>query len=201
MNYRIYVDIGSNQFAELPVPQGMDIGLQDISSSNAGRTESTLMMKERIGKAPRFDIHYTNVDSDIVSTATSLVSAEYFNLLYPDWDNGGNYAFGQFYRGDVSLAPYNGELDIWSKVSFSLIKRDGKQPVQATVITQTEELLVIPRGDFGDTFTYTVIPRKGTISVDAEEGGEYVAINGANAEGTVIFRSATNQITVVNVKG
>lgn len=198
MNYRIYVDIGSNQFAELPVPQGMDIGLQDISSSNAGRTESTLMMKERIGKVPRFDIHYTNVDSEVVEAATDLVSAEYFNLLYPDWDNRGNYAFGEFYRGDVSLSPYNGEMDIWTKASFPMIKRDGKPPIQANTIIQTEPNKVISVADLGGNFGYTVIARKGTIPISVET--EYVAINGANGKGTVIFRSANNQITIVEVR-
>ena len=124
MNYRIYVDTGS-QFVEMPVPSAMNYGLQDISSSNAGRTEDTVMQKDRLGKAPKITLTYNNRDTALVSTALGLVKAEYFNILYQDLENGGVYTYGEFYRGDVSMDVYNGALDLWSTCKFSLIKRSG----------------------------------------------------------------------------
>lgn len=204
MNYRIYVDTG-NGFAELPVPSGMTQGLQDISAANAGRTESTLMMKDRIGKAPRIDVTYQNRDTETLTTALGLVANEYFYLLYMDLENGGGYAYGQFYRGDVTAEVYNGELDIWSSFKFAMIKRDGKAGVAclnhtSVSLPSDSSTAQIDVSALGTVSSVTSIARVGGIFTTQMDATHYIiARGGASPEGTVIFKNASGQTIIVEV--
>lgn len=213
MNYRIYVDTGVTGFAELPVPGAMTYGLQDISAANAGRTESTMMMKDRIGKAPKIELTYNNQYTDTITTALSLVKNEYIYILYQDLENGGEYAYGEFYRGDVTAQIYNGVLDIWSSTKFSLIKRDGKAGVPCVLHTSTS----LP--DAGDSFTVdlsllgntqstnnvttTDIDRVGSIAVAVDDDDNRIGVItravGATPQGTAIFKNTSGQTIIVEV--
>ena len=208
MNYRIYVDTGVSGFAELPVPGAMTYGLQDISAANAGRTESTMMMKDRIGKAPKIELTYNNQYTDTITTALSLVKNEYIYILYQDLENGGEYAYGEFYRGDVTAQVYNGVLDVWSSTKFSLIKRDGKPGVacvshtsvslpgdSSTASVSTSALTMVS--------TVSSIIRKGSIGVSESTTNNYVItrIGGGELDATVIFKNASGQTIIVEVVG
>ena len=200
MNYRIYVDTG-NAFAELPVPSAMSYGLQDISSSNAGRTESTMTMKERLGKAPKINLTYANRDTSVVTTALALVANEYTNILYQDLENGGVYTYGQFYRGDVTAEVYNGALDIWSATQFSLIKRSGANGVPClSHTTQTSTSESYSTSALGTVANYTIIHREGgAIGLTLTSTNTYAITPAAGAKGTIIFRNASNQTMIVEV--
>lgn len=206
MNYRIYVDNGS-AFNELPVPSGMSYGLQDISAANAGRTEATTMMKDRIGKAPKINLTYTNRDTNLVTTALGMVAPEYINILYMDLENGGVYAYGEFYRGDVTAEVYNGALDIWSSTKFSLIKRDGKAGVAclshttATLPNESSSASVNVSA-LGTVAYYTTITRSGSINVtlNPQDNTKYIITRtAASGNATVIFKNASNQTIIVEV--
>lgn len=205
MNYRIYVDTGVTGFAELPVPGAMTYGLQDISAANAGRTESTLMMKDRIGKAPKIELTYNNQYTDTITTALSLVKNEYIYILYQDLENGGEYAYGEFYRGDVTAQVYNGVLDVWSSTKFSLIKRDGKPGVacinHASVSLPTDSsTALIDVSALGTVSSVTAIARVGSIFTTQTDATHYViARGGASPEGTVIFKNASGQTIIIEV--
>ena len=201
MNYRIYVDTGESGFAEMPMPSSMSYGLQDISSSNAGRTESTMMMKERLGKAPKINLTYANRDTSTVTTALALVAGEYTNILYQDLENGGVYTYGQFYRGDVTAEVYNGALDIWSATKFSLIKRSGASGVAClSHTTQTTASASFSTTALGTVANITTIHRAGNaIGVTLTATNSYVINAGDGAKGTIIFRNASNQTMIVEV--
>lgn len=206
MNYRIYVDTGVTGFAELPVPGAMTYGLQDISAANAGRTESTKMMKDRIGKAPKIELTYNNQYTDTITTALSLVKNEYIYILYQDLENGGGYAYGEFYRGDVTAQVYNGVLDIWSSTKFSLIKRDGKNGVACVNHTT----LSLPDGGSSEWVntsalttveTVSIINRKGGVGVSETSPNIYTftRAGGSELDATVIFKNARGQTIIVEV--
>ena len=213
MNYRIYVDTGEGGFAELPVPSGMSYGLQDISAANAGRTEATTMMKDRIGKAPKITLSYANRDTATVTSALALVAAEYFNILYMDLENGGVYTYGQFYRGDVTAEVYNGALNVWSTCKFSLIKRDGKAGVPCVLHTSTSlptagdsftvDLSLLGNTQSTNNVTTTGIDRVGSIAVAVDNNDNRVGVitrgSGAEPQGTAIFKNANGQTIIVEV--
>ena len=209
MNYRIYVDTGVTGFAELPVPGAMTYGLQDISAANAGRTESTKMMKDRIGKAPKIELTYNNQYTDTITTALSLVKNEYIYILYQDLENGGEYAYGEFYRGDVTAQVYNGVLDIWSSTKFSLIKRDGKAGVpcvsHATVsLPNDSSTASVNTSALGTVSTVSTINRKGGgVGVTNTSTNLYMLtrIGSAELDTTVIFKNASGQTIIVEVVG
>lgn len=208
MNYRIYVDTGVSGFAELPVPGAMTYGLQDISAANAGRTESTKMMKDRIGKAPKIELTYNNQDTNLITTALSLVKNEYIYILYQDLENGGGYAYGEFYRGDVTAQVYNGVLDIWSSTKFSLIKRDGKDGVaciahEDVVFTGSGAQSVSKNvSALGTIATVSSISRYGAVNAQmANSTTCAISIGGGRAEGTVILKNASGQTIIYEVSG
>lgn len=208
MNYRIYVDTGVSGFAELPVPGAMTYGLQDISAANAGRTESTTMMKDRIGKAPKIELTYNNQYTDTITTALSLVKNEYIYILYQDLENGGGYAYGEFYRGDVTAQVYNGVLDVWSSTKFSLIKRDGKPGVACVShinvsLPSDSSTASVSTSALTTVSTVSTIIRKGSIGVSESTANNYVItrIGGGELDATVIFKNASGQTIIVEVVG
>ena len=209
MNYRIYVDTGESGFAELPVPSGMSQGLYDISSDKAGRTEATTMMKNRLGTSPKIELTYTNRDTAVITQAIALTSSEYFNLLYLDLLHSGEYAYGEFYRGDVSSQVYNGALDIWSSAKFSLIKRDGKAGVPCVSHTSVNlptsgSASTVNVSSLGTISSATAISRSGsiTVAVDENDSSKYVIARGsASVEGTVIIADTSGKTIIVEVTG
>ena len=208
MNYRIYVDTGVTGFAELPVPGAMTYGLQDISAANAGRTESTKMMKDRIGKAPKIELTYNNQYTDTITTALSLVKNEYTYILYQDLENGGAYTYGEFYRGDVTAQVYNGAMDIWSSTKFSLIKRDGKAGVPCVshttaTLASNGSTASISTSALTTVSTVSTIIRKGGINVTNPSTNSYVItrMSSADLDATVIFKNASGQTIIVEVVG
>lgn len=209
MNYRIYVDTGSGGFTELPVPSKMSYGLQDISAANAGRTESTQMMKNRIGRAPKISLTYNNQDTQHVTAALALCNSEYFNILYMDLEAGGVYTYGEFYRGDVSMEVYSGGMDIWSSCKFALIKRSGKDGVpclshQSINLPTSSSTAAIDVSGLGAISTVTSIARQGSVgcSVNPNDPDEYIITRtGGTTEGTVIFKGTNNKTIIVEVSG
>lgn len=213
MNYRIYVDTGVGGFAELPVPSGMSCGLYGISAENAGRTEATVMMKNLLGVAPKIELTYANRDTATITTVLGLVKNEYFSILYQDLRNGGEYAYGEFYCGDVSTQVYNGALDVWSSTKFSLIKRDGKAGVPCVLHTSTSlptagdsftvDLSLLGNTQSTNNVTTTGIDRVGSIAVAVDNNDNRVGVitrgSGAEPQGTAIFKNANGQTIIVEV--
>ena len=110
---------------DLPDPSEYTYGLMDISASDAGRTEDTMMQKNRVGQKRKLNLGWQNIRPDVASDILSAVNPEYINVTYWDVMSGGMET-REFYVGDRS-APYqwwhgtNGK--IFSKLSFNLIER------------------------------------------------------------------------------
>ena len=109
----------------LPDPSEMTWGLQDVSASDAGRTEDTIMWKNRVGQKRKLQVGWQNIDPAKTASILQAVNPEYIDLTYFDAMSG-NTETRTFYVGDRS-APvkwwYGATGRYYSKVTFNFIER------------------------------------------------------------------------------
>ena len=98
--------------------------LQDVSQSDAGRTEDTVMQKLRIGQCVKLEIEWQNVTTQEASDILTKFNPEYITLEYLDAMTG-KYETAEFYVGDRSAPMYNCKKGLWSNISFNVIERSG----------------------------------------------------------------------------
>lgn len=98
--------------------------LEDISSSDAGRTEDTKMDKMRIGQVVGLELSWKNLTTEEVSAILKAFNPEYIMVSYLDAMEG-TYVESEFYVGNRSAPLYNAAKGLWSNVSFNLIERSG----------------------------------------------------------------------------
>lgn len=97
--------------------------LQDVSQSNAGRTEDGMMHKLMIGQCVKLELEWAGLTTAEVSAVlTAFNSAEYISVNYLDALDGG-YKTKTFYVGDRSAPAYNTRLGLWENVAFNIIER------------------------------------------------------------------------------
>ena len=107
--------------AAIKCPSGYTWGLQDISSSDAGRTEDGKMHKNRIGQVVKLELAWNNIKTAEVSTILKAFNPEYITVCYLDAMQG-EYITSEFYVGDRSSPAYNTALGVWS-ISFNIVER------------------------------------------------------------------------------
>ena len=108
----------------IPCPSTYQWKLEDISASDAGRTEDTVMDKKRIGQAV-----LKTAKSDTARDAAKILEAfnpEYITVCYLDAKEG-SYVTSEFYVGNRSAPLYNSALGLWKEISFNIIERDGRK--------------------------------------------------------------------------
>jgi hypothetical protein len=98
--------------------------LEDLSASDAGRTEDTVMDKKRIGQLVGIELQWNKVSIADASTILKLFNPEYIKVEYLDAMQG-TYVERRFYVGERSVPLYNGELGLWDNITFNLIGRSG----------------------------------------------------------------------------
>lgn len=108
----------------IKTPSGMTWGLQDVSDSDAGRTQDAVMHKNRIAQKVKLSLSWDNPTHGEAASILRAFNPEYINVTYPDAMSGQNEA-RMFYVGDRT-AP----MKIWivgnkrySQLSFDLIER------------------------------------------------------------------------------
>lgn len=109
----------------IPCPSSYVWKLEDISSSDAGRTEDTTMEIRRIGQCVSLDLQWNYLD--ITSTAALLqaFNPEYITVTYLD-AMAGCYLEKEFYVGGRSVPMYNAEEGRWENIAFTLTARSGQ---------------------------------------------------------------------------
>jgi hypothetical protein len=105
-------------------PSGYQWKLQDISDSDAGRTEDTVMVKKRIGQCVKLELEWQNITTAEASAILKAFNPEYITICYLD-AMAGKYVTSEFYVGDRSAPMYNCRKGIWSNVAFNVIERSG----------------------------------------------------------------------------
>lgn len=108
----------------VPCPSKYQWLLEDISKSDAGRTEDGTMDKGRIGQVVGIELEWRYIDTATVSEILNRFNPEYIFVNYLDPMIGG-FTTKEFYVGNRSAPMYNAELDLWENVSFKIIARRG----------------------------------------------------------------------------
>lgn len=98
--------------------------LEDVSASDAGRTEDTVMYKKRIGQLVGIELSWQNIPTNEVSEILKAFNPEYITVCYLDAMQG-KYVTSEFYVGNRSAPMYNAVKGLWSNVSFNIIERSG----------------------------------------------------------------------------
>lgn len=109
---------------EMPCPSAFTWGLQDISAAESGRTDDTLMHKNRVGQKRKISLQWNCPDWQTTARILQAFNPEYINVTYPDMMSGA-YETRIFYVGDRS-AP----VKMWwtskkrmESLSFDIIER------------------------------------------------------------------------------
>lgn len=106
----------------LPVPTSFSWKLSDVSASDAGRTEDTIMHKRLLKQKRHLEIEWQNVYRSQASAILRAFNTEYFTVRF--WDVLENaYKELVFYSGDRESPMYNMGLGIQSSVKFNIIER------------------------------------------------------------------------------
>lgn len=98
--------------------------LEDVSASDAGRTEDTMMHKKRIGQLVGLELSWQNITTEEVSAILKAFDPEYIEVCYLDAKQG-KYVTSEFYVGNRSAPMYNAAKGLWSNLSFNIVERSG----------------------------------------------------------------------------
>jgi hypothetical protein len=110
---------------ELPDPAEYTWGLQDVSASDAGRTEDAMMHKNRVGQKRKLNLTWSGLEPADVALILQAVNPEYMEVSYPDAMSNSTET-RTFYVGDRS-APihwwYGTTGRYYNRLSFNFIER------------------------------------------------------------------------------
>ena len=119
-----YNPINSVDGKAVKCPSSYTYSLDDLSASDAGRTEDTTMHTLRQAQLVTLDLSWQNLTTEEVSSILKAFSPEYVKVSYLDAKAGG-YVTSSFYVGSRSAPMYNSLLGLWSDVSFQITQRTG----------------------------------------------------------------------------
>ena len=106
-------------------PSKYEYVLSDISKSDAGRTEDTVMHKGKVGQTISLNVGWESLTTAELSTLLKQFDKEYISLVYLD-AKAGDFLTAEFYVGDRASPMYNSKLNLWDSLEFSIIKQSGK---------------------------------------------------------------------------
>lgn len=106
----------------VPCPSSYSWSLQDLSESDAGRTEDGTMDKQLIGQCVKIELAWNYVDSETAAAVLNAFNPEYFTVKYYDAKDK-VYREAEFYAGDRSAPLYSQRLGLWKSIKFNIIER------------------------------------------------------------------------------
>lgn len=118
--------IASINGATIKCPSKYQYELQDVSASDAGRTEAVTMDKKRIGQCVKVELSWAYLTTAEASAILRAFNPEYITVRYLDLLSG-TYRTSVFYVGDRTAPMYNAEMGLWENVSFNIIERTGRK--------------------------------------------------------------------------
>lgn len=122
----LYVGASPDSLAPVPQdPSSWTYGLQDVSSSDAGRVHDAgnRMYKMRTSQKRKLNLSWDMPTPEVVSQLLRLFNEEYFYVRYLDaMDN--EWQVRQFYAGDRSapLKSWSTALKRYQTLSFDIIE-------------------------------------------------------------------------------
>lgn len=110
--------------SEVKDPSVFEWGLQDISDSAAGRTDDTIMHKNRVGQKRKIKLAWNNPTPEETSFILQAFDPEYIMVTYPDAKSGLNET-REFYVGDRSapMRAWATKYKRYTQVGFEIIER------------------------------------------------------------------------------
>jgi hypothetical protein len=105
-------------------PSVFQPSLQDISAADAGRTQDTIMHKNRKGKKRKIQLAWNGVNKEQAHSILQAFKDEYFRVTYYDpWE--GDTITKTSYSGDQSapVKTWMVNKKIYEQVSFDIIER------------------------------------------------------------------------------
>lgn len=109
---------------EMPCPSSYSYGLSDVSAAESGRTDDSVMHKNRVSQKRTLSLAWVGKSWAETAKIMQAFNPEYFSVKYPDMLSG-TYETRTFYAGDRT-APvkfwFDGEQMIES-ITFNIIER------------------------------------------------------------------------------
>ena len=110
---------------DMPCPSKCEVGYQDISAPDSGRTLDGLMHKEKVGQKVKLELEWKGVSDADASTILLAFDPEYVDITYHDTKTN-SILTKNFYTGDRKASTYwwndDGEFTYLS-VAFNVIER------------------------------------------------------------------------------
>lgn len=102
----ISVGTSPSDLTGIPNPDDMSIGIKDVSSSDAGRTNdaNATMHKNRITTKRTISLTWKNLDGASTSTVLRAFKPEYVYVRYFEPEDNA-FVTRRFYTGDVTASP------------------------------------------------------------------------------------------------
>ena len=107
----------------VPCPSVFTWGLQDISASESGRTDDTIMHKNRVGQKRKISLQWNIKDRATTAQILQAFNPEYISVKYPDAMSGTDET-RTFYVGDRT-APVKYwwvEKQLYESIRFDIIE-------------------------------------------------------------------------------
>lgn len=147
----------------IPCPSSYKWSEEDLSESDAGRTEDGVMSKQRIGQVVKIELKWQAVSIADASTILKAFDPEYITVKYLDAKQG-KFVTSDFYVGNRSTPLYNTTLGLWSNISFNIIAKNasGDSTISDVAVLETP---VISIGDDGYTLKITYDEQSATALV------------------------------------
>lgn len=110
--------------AEVKDPSTFEWGLQDISASDAGRTDDTMMHKNRLGQKRKLKFGWNNPTPSEASDLLQKFNPEYVAVTYPDAMSGVDET-REFYVGDRTAPMRSWAVNFkrYTQITFDVIER------------------------------------------------------------------------------
>lgn len=122
--YDEYNPLRSVDGKAIKCPSSFQWKLEDISASDAGRTEDTKMDKKRIGQIRKLELEWQNISMEDAAAILQAFNPEYITVCYLDAMKG-DWVTSEFYVGNRSAPLYNSRLHVWNNISFNIVERSG----------------------------------------------------------------------------
>ena len=105
-------------------PSSFSWGLQDVSDSASGRTQDSIMHKNRVAQKRKIQLSWNKPTKEETAAILQAFNQEYIDVTYPDAMSGTDET-RTFYVGDRSapMKMWTVNRKIYSQVSFDIIER------------------------------------------------------------------------------
>ena len=116
--YNPLVSVGG---VEVSCPSKYIYKLQDVSQSNAGRTEDGKMHKLMIGQCVKIELEWQNISTEAASEILQAFNHEYMDVNYYDY-KAAAFLTKRFYVGDRQVTTFSRNPGT-STIAFNIIEQ------------------------------------------------------------------------------